>query len=64
MLLVNDMFNMMRPNLMVISDKVYNEYRMKNYKNKLESLKEMRDHYINEIKQVEEDIASVKKEIK
>jgi len=49
---------------MVISDKVYNEYRMKNYKNKLESLKEMRDHYINEIKQVEEDIASIKKEIK
>ena len=52
-------FDLMRPKVMVVSDKMYQEAQQKKLQARLDYLEEQKEHYENEIKEVKEEMTSL-----
>ena len=63
MMLLDNMFynhfDLMRPKVMVVSEKMYQEAQQKKLQARLDYLEEQKEHYENEIKEVKEEITSL-----
>ena len=63
MMLLDNMFynhfDLMRPKVMVVSDKMYQEAQQKKLQARLDYLEEQKEHYENEIKEVKEEMTSL-----
>ena len=63
MMLLDNMFynhfDLMRPRVMVVSDKMYQEAQQKKLQARLDYLEEQKEHYENEIKEVKEEMTSL-----
>ena len=63
MMLLDNMFynhfDLMRPKVMVVSEKMYQEAQQKKLQARLDYLEEQKDHYENEIKEVKEEMTSL-----
>jgi len=63
MMLLDNMFynhfDLMRPKVMVVSDKMYQEAQQKKLQARLDYLVEQKEHYENEIKEVKEEMTSL-----
>lgn len=63
MMLLDNMFynhfDLMRPRVMVVSDKMYQEAQQKKLQARLDYLVEQKEHYENEIKEVKEEMTSL-----
>ena len=68
MILLDNMFynhfDLMRPKVMVVSEKMYQEAQQKKLQARLDYLEEQKEHYENEIKEVKEEITSLSNEYK
>ena len=52
-------FDLMRPKVMVVSEKMYQEAQQKKLQARLDYLEEQKEHYENEIKEVKEEMTSL-----
>tara|TARA_R100000388_G_scaffold34930_4_gene27139 strand:- start:430 stop:639 length:210 start_codon:yes stop_codon:yes gene_type:complete len=52
-------FDLMRPKVMVVSEKMYQEAQQKKLQARLDYLEEQKEHYENEIKEVQEEMTSL-----
>ncbi len=63
MMLLDNMFynhfDLMRPKVMVVSEKMYQEAQQKKLQARLDYLEEQKEHYENEIKEVQEEMTSL-----
>ena len=63
MMLLDNMFynhfDLMRPRVMVVSEKMYQEAQQKKLQARLDYLEEQKEHYENEIKEVKEEMTSL-----
>ena len=63
MMLLDNMFynhfDLMRPKVMVVSEKMYQEAQQKKLQARLDYLEEQKEHYENEIKEVKEEMTSL-----
>ena len=63
MMLLDNMFynhfDLMRPKVMVVSDKMYQEAQQKKLQARLDYLVEQKEHYEKEIKEVKEEMTSL-----
>ena len=63
MMLLDNMFynhfDLMRPKVMVVSEKMYQESQQKKLQAILDYLEEQKEHYENEIKEVKEEMTSL-----
>ena len=63
MMLLDNMFynhfDLMRPKVMVVSEKMYQEAQQKTLQARLDYLEEQKEHYENEIKEVKEEMTSL-----
>ena len=63
MMLLDNMFynhfDLMRPKVMVVSEKMYQEAQQKKLQARLYYLEEQKEHYENEIKEVKEEMTSL-----
>ena len=63
MMLLDNMFynhfDLMRPKVMVVSEKMYQEAQQKKLQARLDYLEERKEHYENEIKEVKEEMTSL-----
>ena len=63
MMLLDNMFynhfDLMRPKVMVVSEKMYQEAQQKKLQARLDYLEEQKEHYENEIKEVKEEVTSL-----
>ena len=63
MMLLDNMFynhfDLMRPKVMVVSEKMYQEAQQKQLQARLDYLEEQKEHYENEIKEVKEEMTSL-----
>ena len=63
MMLLDNMFynhfDLMRPKVMVVSEKLYQEAQQKKLQARLDYLEEQKEHYENEIKEVKEEMTSL-----
>ena len=68
MMLLDNMFynhfDLMRPKVMVVSEKMYQEAQQKKLQARLDYLEEQKEHYENEIKEVKEEMTSLSIEYK
>ena len=68
MMLLDNMFynhfDLMRPRVMVVSDKMYQEAQQKKLQARLDYLEEQKEHYENEIKEVKDEMSELKIENK
>ncbi len=68
MMLLDNMFynhfDLMRPRVMVVSDKMYQEAQQKKLQARLDYLVEQKEHYENEIKEVKDEMSELKIENK
>ena len=68
MMLLDNMFynhfDLMRPRVMVVSDKMYQEAQQKKLQARLDYLVEQKEHYENEIKEVKDEMSELKSENK
>ena len=68
MMLLDNMFynhfDLMRPKVMVVSEKMYQEAQQKKLQARLDYLEEQKEHYENEIKEVKEEMTSLSIEVK
>ena len=63
MMLLDNMFynhfDLMRPKVMVVSEKMYQEAQQKKLQARLDYLEEQKEHYDYEIKEVKEEMTSL-----
>ena len=63
MMLLDNMFynhfDLMRPKVMGVSEKMYQEAQQKKLQARLDYLEEQKEHYENEIKEVKEEMTSL-----
>ena len=63
MMLLDNMFynhfDLMRPKVMVVSEKMYQEAQQKKLQARLDYLEEQKEHYENEIKELKEEMTSL-----
>ena len=63
MMLLDNMFynnfDLMRPKVMVVSEKMYQAAQQKKLQARLDYLEEQKEHYENEIKEVKEEMTSL-----
>ena len=63
MMLLDNMFynhfDLMRPKVMVVSEKMYQEAQQKKLQARLDYLEKQKEHYENEIKEVKEEMTSL-----
>ncbi len=63
MMLLDNMFynhfDLMRPKVMVVSEKMYQEAQQKKLQARLDYLEEQKEHYENEIKEVKQEMTSL-----
>ena len=63
MMLLDNMFynhfDLMRPKVMVVSEKMYQEAQQKKLQARLDYLEEQKEHYENEKKEVKEEMTSL-----
>ena len=63
MMLLDNMFynhfDLMRPKVMVVSEKMYQEAQQKKLQARLDYIEEQKEHYENEIKEVKEEMTSL-----
>ena len=63
MMLLDNMFynhfDLMRPKVMVVSDKMYQEAQQKKLQARLDYLEEQKEHYENEIKEVKDEMSTL-----
>jgi len=63
MMLLDNMFynhfDLMRPKVMVISEKMYQEAQQKKLQARLDYLEEQKEHYENEIKEVKDEMSTL-----
>ena len=63
MMLLDNMFynhfDLMRPKVMVVTEKMYQEAQQKKLQARLDYLEEQKAHYENEIKEVKEEMTSL-----
>ena len=63
MMLLDNMFynhfDLMRPKVMVVSEKMYQEAQQKKLQARLDYLEEQKEHYENQIKEVKEEMTSL-----
>ena len=63
MMLLDNMFynhfDLMRPRVMVVSDKMYQEAQQKKLQARLDYLEEQKEHYENEIKEVKDEMSTL-----
>tara|TARA_B100000676_G_scaffold23587_1_gene21003 strand:+ start:447 stop:656 length:210 start_codon:yes stop_codon:yes gene_type:complete len=52
-------FDLMRPKVMVVSEKMYQEAQQKKLQARLDYLEEQKEHYENEIKEVKQEMTSL-----
>ena len=68
MMLLDNMFynhfDLMRPKVMVVSEKMYQEAQQKKLQARLDYLEEQKEHYENEIKEVKDEMSELKIENK
>ena len=68
MMLLDNMFynhfDLMRPRVMVVSDKMYQEAQQKKLQARLDYLVEQKEHYEKEIKEVKDEMSELKIENK
>ena len=63
MMLLDNMFynhfDLMRPKVMVVSEKMYQEAQQKKLQARLDYLEEQKEHYENEIKEVKDEMSTL-----
>ena len=63
MMLLDNMFynhfDLMRPKVMVVSEKMYQEAQQKKLQARLDYLEEQKKHYENEIKEVKDEMSTL-----
>ena len=63
MMLLDNMFynhfDLMRPKVMVVSEKMYQEAQQKKLQARLDYLEEQKEHYENEIKEVKDEMSAL-----
>ena len=68
MMLLDNMFynhfDLMRPKVMVVSEKMYQEAQQKKLQARLDYLEEQKEHYEKEIKEVKDEMSELKIENK
>jgi len=52
-------FDLMRPKVMVVSEKMYQEAQQKKLQARLDYLEEQKEHYENEIKEVKDEMSTL-----
>ena len=56
-----DLLDLVSPRVYVVSDSEYKEYKERKNKARIEALEARRDHYLDYVKKLEEEIEELKK---
>ena len=56
-----DLLDLVSPRVYVVSDSEYKEYKERKNKARIEALEHRRDHYLDYVKKLEEEIEELKK---